>query len=212
MDYLRKIGNHLRRHPIKYSLLVICALLFIARNSLLHAMGNFLFAEDTSQPTTWYVVLGGNSPERSIAGYGVYKMDSRAQFLCTGANEPAQLAAIGIYTTEADLTCRAMKKLGVDSTHVHPFPFGTSSQEEAEALKNWALKNNVKAITLISGQYHLRRLHWSYDSLFESAGIHVYYLGAKEKNFDLEQWWHTESGLITTFLEYSKLFYYIVKY
>jgi len=89
---------------------------------------------------------------------------------------------------------------------------GTSSKEEADLLLDYCKKNDIDQITIVSGQYHLRRLRRTFEPLFQSAQIDVKFFGAYEKDFNPESWWTSESGLIYTNNEYIKILYYWLKY
>ncbi len=186
--------------------------MWIYRTSVLSKIGWYLVAENALEKSDFYVVLGGNSAERGLAACSVDQQIPNCQFICTGANEPSQLAAIGLHTYEAELTRNKMIRCGVDSTRIEALNQGTSSQEEAEAILHYAQTHPCKKITIISGQYHLRRLRMTYDRVFADSGIEIRFYGAKEKDFNPDYWWTSESGLIYTNNEYIKILYYWWKY
>ncbi|MBM3428332.1 MAG: YdcF family protein [Bacteroidetes bacterium] len=192
--------------------LLIFAILFICRISILIAIGRYLVADDTDFRSPWYAVLGGNSAERGQAAAWIYSTQADAQFLTTGGNRPSQLAAVGIYTFEAALTQKKMIQSGVDAEKIIALNSGTSSKEEAELLYQYCINHRIKQITIVSGQYHLRRLRRTFEPLFSEAGIQIKFFGAIEKDFDPDHWWESESGLIYTNNEYIKIMYYWLKY
>ena len=192
--------------------LLTLTFLFIFRISILKSVWWYLVAEDPLVETSHFVVLGGNSQERGNAALAVHQKFPHAHFICTGGNEPSQLAAIGIHTYEATLTRNKLIQCGVDSSLIEAINEGTSSQEEAKLIKSYCLENGVKNITIISGQYHLRRLRMAYERIFEDTQVQVLFHAAIEKDFNPDSWWTTESGLIYTNNEYLKLLYYWWKY
>ncbi len=189
---------------------LILALIF--KNIVLQAIGWYLVAEDPLTETSHFVVLGGNSQERGNTACAVHQHFPNARFICTGGNEPSQLAAIGIHTYEATLTREKLLKCGVDSSLVLAINEGTSSQEEAFLIKSYCLENGIQNITIISGQYHLRRLRMTFEKAFTDTPIQVFFYAAIEKDFNPDSWWTSESGLIYTNNEYVKLLYYWWKY
>ncbi len=190
----------------------IFTILFLKRTSILIFIGYFLVADDSNYTSPVYAVLGGNSVERGKAAAWLAKENPQSTFIVTGGNRPSQLAAVGIITTEADLTQQCMVHLGVDSTRIKKLEVGTSSKEEADLLLDHCIKNNIQQITIVSGQYHLRRLRRTFEPRFESAQIKIKFFGAHEKDFNPLCWWKSESGLIYTNNEYIKILYYWLKY
>jgi hypothetical protein len=187
-------------------------ILLIFRISIFKKIGWFLVSEDPLETCDLYVVLGGNSSERGSAACGVHQVYPMTPFICTGGNEPSQLAAVGIHTYEAELTRKKMMQCGVDSTMITAINSGTSSKEEAHLVLDYCLEKGLKKITIISGQYHLRRLRMTYEEVFEYYPIEVKFYGAIEKDFNPDTWWTSESGLIYTNNEYIKILYYWWKY
>jgi|LauGreDrversion4_2_1035121.scaffolds.fasta_scaffold70576_3 uncharacterized SAM-binding protein YcdF (DUF218 family) len=190
--------------------LVLC--LFLLRSIILTGIGNYLVADDVEFRSTHYAVLGGNSAERGHAAAWIASTQPDAQFITTGGNRPSQLAAIGINTFEAVLTEQKMVKCGVSSEKITALNAGTSSREEADLLLDYCKKNRLSQITIVSGQYHLRRLRQTFEPLFNASGIKIKFFGAIEKDFDPQHWWQSESGLIYTNNEYIKILYYWLKY
>jgi hypothetical protein len=189
-------------------------LLFIIffRTWILRNIGEYLVADDEDYRSSHYAVLGGNSAERGRAAAWIASVQPAAKFITTGGNRPSQLAAIGINTFEAILTQKKMEQCGVNVENIYAINAGTSSKEEAEILLQHCQTHDISAITIISGQYHLRRLRQTFEPLFQSAGINIKFFGAIEKDFDPHHWWQSESGLIYTNNEYIKILYYWLKY
>lgn len=201
-----------KRWIISSVVFLIMALTFTNRFIILKSIGYFLVADDATYHSPVYAVLGGNSAERGRAAAWLARQESKSKFLVTGGNRPSQLAAVGILTTEAQLTKQCMTHLGVDSLRIEKLEKGTSSKEEADLLLDYCKKKGIHQITIVSGQYHLRRLRRTFEPLFQSAQIDVKFFGAYEKDFNPESWWTSESGLICTNNEYIKNLYYWLKY
>lgn len=203
----------IKKRWILLGVLLIMVLLFTLLHTwILRGIGKYLVADDHDFRAPYYAVLGGNSAERGQAAAWIASTQKDAKFITTGGNRPSQLAAIGIQTYEATLTQKKMEQCGVNPINIHPINAGTSSKEEAEILLNYCQKHGITSITIVSGQYHLRRLRQTFQPKFESAGINIKFFGAIEKDFDPNHWWESESGLIYTNNEYIKILYYWIKY
>lgn len=201
-----------KRWILSLGFIAMLITLFLARHSILKKIGHYLVADDANYVSTYYAVLGGNSAERGLAAAWIGKQQPNARFITTGGNRPSQLAAIGIQTYEAALTREKLIQCGIAASRIVTLNEGTSSKEEADLLLHYCQQNKIQQITIISGQYHLRRLRMTYEPLFTQAGIAFKFFGAQEKDFDPDHWWESESGLIYTNNEYIKILYYWLKY
>jgi uncharacterized SAM-binding protein YcdF (DUF218 family) len=201
-----------KRWIVIFLLVLFFATIYLLRTSILISIGYFLVADDPDYSAPVYAVLGGNSAERGKAAAGLAIEYPQSTFIVTGGNQPSQLAAVGIITTEADLTQQCMKKLGVDDNRIKKIEAGTSSKEEATLLLDYCKKNKIQQITIVSGQYHLRRLRRTFEPPFRESQINIKFFGAFEKDFNPLCWWKSESGLIYTNNEYIKILYYWMKY
>jgi uncharacterized SAM-binding protein YcdF (DUF218 family) len=105
-----------------------------------------------------------------------------------------------------------MRKKGIPDSLIIPLRTATSTQEEAIEVRAFAEKENFKSITVISNDYHLRRVRRTFDKAFEGSSIIVRYHGAPSEDFDPNAWWKKESGLVLTNNEYIKLIYYFIKH
>jgi uncharacterized SAM-binding protein YcdF (DUF218 family) len=201
-----------KRWIITAILLVLLTILFFSRHQILRSIGHFLVADDPDYTSEYYAVLGGNSAERGMAAAWIGHQQPKAKFITTGGNRPSQLAAIGINTYEAALTREKIIQGGIGSSRIFTLNEGTSSKEEADLLLHYCQQNKIHQLTIVSGQYHLRRLRMTYEPLFAGTGTQIKFFGAIEKDFDPDHWWESESGLIYTNNEYIKILYYWLKY
>jgi uncharacterized SAM-binding protein YcdF (DUF218 family) len=189
---------------------------FIYRNSILIGIGNYLTVADspalTSSNQTFFV-LGGNGFERGKGAAALAQEFPTAQFLCTGGGDTlTQMSAIGLTYTSAMLTRQCMIDCGIDSLRVTPLGIATSTFEESEEILAYCIKNNLKEISVVSSDFHLRRMGMVFSEKFEEKGIVVHFFGTETKDFKTQSWWTFEAGLITTFNEYIKIVYYVFKY
>ncbi len=203
---------HKKRWWITLSLAMMIVMMVVFRIQVLTAIGNYLVADDPNYESPVFAVLGGNSAERGRAAVWLAQQYPKAHFLVTGGNMPSQLAAVGIVTTEACLTRDCMVHLGVNPNRISILEEGTSSKEEADLLLEYCQRHQIKQITIVSGQYHLRRLRRTFEPNFKAHHIDIKFFGAFEQGFHPDDWWTNESGMIYTTNEYIKILYYWLKY
>ena len=190
--------------------------LFIYRNSILGGIGHFLTVAEspaTTSSNSTFFVLGGNGFERGKGAALLANEFPTTQFICTGGGDTLnEMRAMGLNLTSAQLTRKCMIEQGVDSLRVTELGRATSTYEESEEILAYCLNNNLKEISVISSDFHLRRMSMVFGDKFKEKGIVVHFFGTETKGFKAQSWWTFEAGLITTFNEYIKLVYYVFKY
>lgn len=208
---MKKIWEKKWVRRITYCLIPLI-LLFLFRNPILRGMGNWLVADDPLEQTECAFVLGGNSFERGLAAVEIAKIYPTQRFVTSGGNVPMQISALDTTMYEAQLTRHFMMKKGVPDSQITIMSKGTSTFEEAEAIMDYCQQNGLKKISIISSNYHLRRVRWVFEDKFKENGITVLFHGAPSAEFLPNEWWKHEEGLITTNNEYIKLMYYFIKH
>jgi uncharacterized SAM-binding protein YcdF (DUF218 family) len=196
---------------LTYSLIVI-GLLIAFMKPILRGLGNYLVAEDPLEYSEVVVVLGGSSYERGMEAIKVHQLYPAKRYITTGGNIPGALLALDTTLLEAQLTAHFMIKKGMPDSLIIPLISATSTQEEAIEVRAFAEKEKFNSITIISNDYHLRRVRRTFNKAFEGSDIIVRYHGAPSEDFDPNNWWKKESGLVLTNNEYIKLIYYFIKH
>ena len=194
-------------------LLLIGALLFFARYSILGAVGDWLIKEDPigDNPVTLFV-LGGNSHARGKAGYELYGNGVVERLVCTGKNIPTVLEALGIKKTEAQISRTRMVKLGVPNSKITIINEGTSTKEESEIILEYCKKNGLTEAAIVSSKFHTRRVWNTFKPDFEAEKIKLYVWGCGNDFYDENEWWVSERAMIMVNNEYIKHLYYALKY
>lgn len=189
---------------------------FIYRNEILSGIGRFLTEAESEAITPsnqTFFVLGGNGYERGKGAALLAQEFPSAQFICTGAGDTLnEMHAMGLNLTSAQLTRKCMIETGVDSLRVFELGEATSTFEESEEILTYCIHHNLKEISVVSSDFHLRRMSMVFGEKFQEKGILVHFFGTETKDFKAESWWTFEAGLITTFNEYIKIVYYVFKY
>ena len=212
LKQLRRIWKYL----VLISTLVFFVLIFVYRNPILGGIGHFLTVAESSavSPSNQtFFVLGGNAFERGKGAAILAWQSPTVDFICTGGGDTlTQLKALGLHYTSAQLTRKCMIENGTDSTRISVLGKATSTYEESEEILAYCINNNLKEISVVSSDFHLRRMSLVFGDKFQEKGILVHFFGTETKDFKAESWWTFEEGLITTFNEYIKLVYYVFKY
>lgn len=123
-----------------------------------------------------------------------------------------QIQALDTVMTEAELTGHLLRKKGVPAELVHPLSIGTSTMEESEGILKYCQEHQLTDITVVSSMLHLRRVRRVFEEKFAAEGIHVHFHGSNAQEFNANNWWTNEEGLIMGQNELVKLLYYAIKY
>jgi uncharacterized SAM-binding protein YcdF (DUF218 family) len=202
-----------RRRLIRYGIyLFVLILLFIFRAPILRGMGNWLINEDPLEKADVIVELGGNSMERSAMAAQLYKFGYAPRVLTTGSNESGPLLAIGLHLTEAENSKQGLMRYGVPDSLIDVLNEGTSTIEEAEALKKYALSHHFKRMIVVTSKFHTARVHKYFNRVFKNSEVALIVRGADPLKYKTDHWWYSEEGLMMVNNEYVKSFYYWWKY
>ena len=204
-----------RSRKRRFTLLILVSLLvavFCFRDDILAAAGSFLITETPLEKTDAIVVLGGNSYDRGIHGASLYHDQWAPKVICTGGNTPNVLTAVGVDMKECEVTRFILNTQDVDPSSVISLDSATSTFEEAEEIKRYVLNNKLTSLTIVSSEFHLRRVRMVFEKVFEDQEIKLFFSGAPSSNYEANEWWKSEQGLIMVNNEYVKLMYYLIRY
>ncbi len=212
MEQLKKYWSKRWLRWVTYLMIFFC-LLFVFKNNLLRGLGNWLVANDELVQTQTCFILGGNSYERGLEGVKIYWKFNDLKFVCTGGNYPLQIRALqDSLMSEAELSRHLMIKRGVPAAQIEIIEGSKSTMDESEAIIKYCNRQNLNDITVVSSSFHLRRVRWVFEDKFAKAGIKVHFHGANSEDYDSNNWWRSEEGLIMANNELVKLCYYFIKY
>lgn len=191
---------------------VLSATLFIFREPLLRGAGHWLIRDDATCHAEAIYVLGGATFDRGTYAAGLLLKGCAPVAYCTGSNIPQSYKAEGRAMTEALLTRAAALNAGASAGQVLPFPYGTSTFEEAEAILFHARSKDFKTIAVVTTDFHTRRVKKVFAKRFAGSGIDVIVNAAPSSEYEAERWWNTEQGLLMVNNEYVKTLYYFLKH
>lgn len=180
---------------------------------ILRFAGNCLISEDSLQKADALVVLSGSAFERGNKGAELLQNGFAKKIICPGGNlDLNYLILFGDSIYECDITKKKILQSGVSDSSVVCIYNGTSTQEEAQAVKAYCLLHQFKSIIVVSTYFHTARVKRVYSKFFDDSGITIIVRGAKSVHYDENQWWHSEEGLISFNNEWMKTFYYFLKH
>ncbi|MBI1325403.1 hypothetical protein GC170_19740 [bacterium] len=88
----------------------------------------------------------------------------------------------------------------------------TSTAEEARLYREYAEKNGLKSLLIVTTAFHTRRARWIFDRVFAGSGIRLSYAAAFDPHVNERNWYTSDEGLVTYFSETVKTLYYYLRY
>ncbi|MEM7655496.1 MAG: YdcF family protein [Bacteroidota bacterium] len=192
--------------------LVLVAILFALRVPILKGIGYALIHDDPAVEVDAAFVLSSNAYERSRTAADLYHRNLFPTVITLGEGVNQSLKAMGIETTEAEVSRTALLSFGVDTAAIRTINRATSTYEESEEILGYADREDYQHIMIISSKFHTKRVKKVFEEKFKARGIEVLVKGADPLNYEIDRWWESEEALIFVNNEYIKRLYYWWKY
>ena len=80
----------------------------------------------------------------------------------------------------------------------------TSTFDEAEDALYYAGEKGWKRIIIVTDEFHTSRAHYAFEKIFERSGIEVQVAGVPNEIFSRYDWWESDKGIASYFLETIK--------
>jgi uncharacterized SAM-binding protein YcdF (DUF218 family) len=185
---------------------------WLAHVHILQGTARAWVVSDTIVPADAIAVLGGGLETRPFAAADLYKKRMARQILIS-AVRPSPAEKLDIVPSHVELNRAVLLKLGVPPEAIVSFGTGVSSTyEEARALAEWAKINGIKSIIVPTEIFSSRRVRWILDKELSPLGVHVEVQALPPLDYDIDDWWRHEAGVIGFQNEVIKYLYYRVKY
>jgi uncharacterized SAM-binding protein YcdF (DUF218 family) len=88
----------------------------------------------------------------------------------------------------------------------------TSTEEEARLYRDYAEKNGLKSLVVVTTAFHTRRARWIFERVFAGSGISLSFAAAFEPHINERNWFKSDEGLVVYFSETLKTIYYYLRY
>ncbi len=192
--------------------LALCALGWALRHPIARGIGAFLIQEDALAQADALYVLGGSPVERAAEGARLVRAGFAPVAVFTGAPVNEQLAAFGIDSCEAGIGAAIALASGLATDRCVILRAGTSTQEEAAAIRGHAASIGADTVIVVTTEFHTRRVSRVMRKALRGTGITAIVRGARSHRYDADRWWASEEGLIMVNNECVKLLYYTLKH
>lgn len=199
-----------RRHIniIAVAVLIFGAALFLLRERILLAAGDFLIVQDTLQPADLIHVIAGPD-EQSDYAIQLYQEGYGAKVFFTGGWCRSHNFYHGRHGKERALAHGVPPSaIAIDDSPV------TSTYGEVSRLKEFIFESKapIRSVIAVSDPYHMRRARWTYRQILEDkVGLRMAPVPFKLSPFK-RHWWTDHASRMMVADEYTKIGYYLARY
>jgi uncharacterized SAM-binding protein YcdF (DUF218 family) len=184
---------------------------WLKTETLLRGAADLWIVSDEPAPADAVAVLGGGLEYRPFAAADYYRRSLAPKILISniGATPTERL---GVLQSHVRANSEVLQKLGVPAAAIEPFGDHLSDTfAEAVALHEWAVHNGAQRIIVPTDIFATRRLRWTLHHVFgNDAAILVPALNPPD--YQRDNWWKNEHGVIGFQNEVAKYLYYRLKY
>ncbi len=174
-------------------------------------LGYYLVVSDPLQKSDAIVPLGGGDPQRFVVAAELFRKKWAPLLITVGSLVPDYAQAMENPKTCAELGATFLAKNGAPEDRVLILNEGTSTIEEATAIKEYSLKHQFKSVIVVTSIYHTRRSRAVYRKVFADSGIKIIVRPAEGGKFSTEKWWTREEDLIFVNNEWMKTILYLLQ-
>ena len=174
-------------------------------------LGYALIVADPIEKTDAIVSLGGGDPQRFKVAAEYLKENLALRVITTGSIVPDYMQGTDDEKTFAQLGAQLLIANGVPAQKIVVLNEGTSTYEEAMALKEYSEKNGLGSLMIVTSIYHSRRTRAVYRKLFEGSNIKIVVRPAEGGVYKKEKWWTREDDLIFVNNEWVKMILYLLQ-
>ncbi len=184
----------------------------LEHEQLLRRIGGLWVVSDKLSHADAIVVLGGNIDVRPFAAADLYKHDFASTILVSNA-QMGKAERLGLIPSSTELNRSVLLNLGVPATALVTFGENLSStQMEAQGVREWALVSQAKRIIIPTELFSARRTRWIFNRELGPIGVDVIVLALPSSDYTLSDWWRHRDGLIDLNNEVLKYLYYRVRF
>jgi uncharacterized SAM-binding protein YcdF (DUF218 family) len=201
------------RHTLRRALTAVALIALIVATYGLTQIGRFLTKEDSLQKADAIAALAGTTMDRPLEAADLYKEGYAPRIVLTREKREASYVALAergvTVPAKADEQREILVRLGVPANAiVLPMRIHDNTAQEAQTLRELAMKNGWRRIIVVTSKYHLRRAGFAIRREMTGTGVEVEMHGTRYESANPDRWWTTRSDLRWVLDESAKLIAY----
>lgn len=182
------------------------------RESVLQQICTWWAVSDTLTKADAIVVLGGDFDVRPFAAAELYKQHLASVVLLSNV-QLGRAERLGFIPSHTELNREVLLKLAVPAAAIATFGHDLSStQEEAAAVREWAIQSQARRIIIPTELFATRRTRWIFDRELAPIGVEVLIAAYPSDQYTTANWWQYRSGLVDFNNEVLKYLYYRIRF
>ncbi len=193
---------------IVLALVVIAAVVWLNKEAILMAVGDFLIVQDKLEPADVIHVISGEE-YRTEYGIQLYQQGYGKELFFTGGWCQQHQYYHGQHSKELAIELGVPSSaIATDDTEIH------STYEEAERLKAFIIESPmpIRSVIIVSDPYHMWRARWTYRKVLGSGVKLIMAPVPFEDTFYQRRWWTDWETSNMVRDEYEKIIYYFARY
>lgn len=190
-------GGWRRKYALGLGLMVVLlAALVTARVPLLRGAAHAWVISDPVQPVDAIVILPQVSGKPLPEAARLHR-DGIAPRLLMPSSLQRPTDRLGLTTPFDAQNRQLMRELGVPESAFEivgePAP---TAHAAAEAIATWAKAQKLRSVLVVTELFQTRRVKWSLERALAPLGVVVSVRGVPVPDYQLDEWWRSEQGLI----------------
>jgi len=193
---------------IALAVVLVVVLLWVAREPVLLAVGDFLVIQDALQPADVIHIISG--PDiRTDHAIQLFKQGYGKQILFTGG----WCVIHHYYHGRHGLERAAAQGINPENVAIDESPV-TSTYDEAVLVKEFIARSPtpVRSVIVVSDAFHARRAVWTYRRVLGKEVAVLFAPVPFEESPYQRRWWTDEASRHYVGHEYLKIVYYFARY
>ncbi len=178
------------------SILVVLAAIYLLREPLLRAAGEFWVDVDQPEKADAIILLGDDNypADRATRAAELYREGWAPRIVASGR-------FLRPYASLSELMQHDLVDRGVPASAIVRMPsLAANTRGEAVLVRRLAERQHWRRILVVTSNYHTRRARHIYIRVFrDSADVRL--IAASDSGFDPANWWRSRIGIKIFFLE-----------
>lgn len=171
-------------------IVVLCAVLYLARGPILRVIGETWIVEDPLEKSDAIVVLSDDNfyADRAAHAADLYRHGWAPVVVASGRK-------LRPYAGVGELMQHDLIERGVPKDKIVVISHNAeNTREEAQVLLQQVAERKWHSVIVVTSNYHTRRARYIFTRVFpQQVGVTV--SGANDGSFDPEHWWQSRLGL-----------------
>ena len=178
----------------------------------LSRLGSFLVVEDPLEKADAIFVLGGTRFERPLEAVDLLNEGWAPRimlFRVVKDSGEMELMRRGFsFALESDVQQDALRRMGLPAEAVVVLGEGDSTKDEAEGIRDVAVRNRWSRVIVVTSKQHTRRARLAISRRLDGSGVTLIIRHSRYDRSDTDRWWRSRSTLRFTLFEMQRLFGY----